>query len=69
MHYFSIFFKKLTNCVNFSRVGRRTQIVGNFEKFLKIFDKNSIGKLIFYRFLEKLLLKIEPSEITLFFYN
>ena len=34
-----------------------------------IFDKNSLEKLNFYLFLEKLLLKIEPSEITSFFYS
>ena len=33
---------------------------------MKIFDENSIEKLNFYLFLEKLLLKIEPSEITSF---
>ena len=36
---------------------------------LKIFDENSIEKLDFNLFLGKLLLKIEPSEITSFFYN
>ena len=41
----------------------------NFEKFLKFLDKNSLEKMNFYLFLEKLLLKIEPSEITSFFYN
>ena len=42
------------------------KLFGNFEKVLKIFDKNSIEKLKFYRLLEKLMLKIEPSEITPF---
>ena len=45
------------------------KLLGNFEKTLKFFVKNSLEKLHFYLFLEKLLLKIEPSEITSFFYN
>ena len=48
----------------FARLDEKHKLLGNFEKFLKIFDKDSIGKLFFKRFLEKLLLKIEPSEIT-----
>ena len=45
MHYFSIFFKKFNKpCVNFSRVWAKNTNFGNFEKFSKIFDKNSIGK-------------------------
>ena len=35
----------------------------------KFFEQNSIEKLSFKLFLENLLLKIEPSEIPLFFYN
>ena len=42
---------------------------GNSEKTLKIFDGNSIENWFFIFILEKLLLKIEPSEITPFFYN
>ena len=42
---------------------------GNVEKILKIFDEKSTENLIFLYFWEKLLLKIEPSEITPFFYN
>ena len=53
----------------FARLDEKHQLLGNFEKILKTFDKNSIGKLNFQRVLEKLLLKIEPSEITPFFYN
>ena len=48
---------------------------GNFDKILNFFDENSIEKLnflffyfIFY-FFENLLLKIEISEITPFFYK
>ena len=40
-----------------------------FENILKVFDENSIEKGIFLLFLENLLLKIEPSEITSFFYT
>ena len=40
------------------------KLLGNFEKILKYLEK-----LNFFLFLEKLLLKIEPSEITSFFYN
>ena len=53
----------------FVRLDEKHKLLGNFEKSFKVFDKNSLGKLNFYRFLEKLLLKIEPSEITSFFYN
>ena len=70
MHYFSLFFKKFQNyALHFCAFGRKTQFVGKFEKILKIFDENSIEKLHFYLFLGKLLLKIEPSEITSVFYN
>ena len=44
-------------------------MLGNFEKILKIFDQKSIEKYNFYFILEDLLLKIEPSEITPFFYH
>ena len=51
----------------------KRKLLGNFEKILKFFDENSIENLnffIFYfYFFENLLLKIEPSEITPFFYN
>ena len=53
----------------FARLDEKHKLLGNFEKILKTFDKNSIEKLNFERVLEKLLLKIEPSEITPFFYN
>ena len=53
-----------------ARLDEKRKLLGNFEKFLKVFDENSIEKLIFiFYFLENLLLKIEPSEITPFFYN
>ena len=48
---------------------KKHKLFGNFEKILKIFDKNSIEKLNFSRLLEKCFLKIDPSEITSFFYN
>ena len=54
----------------------KPKLLRNFEKILKFFDENSIEKLnflfffifIFY-FFENLLLKIELSEISPFFYN
>ena len=45
------------------------KLLGNFEKIMKFFDENSIEKLNFYFTLGNLLLKIEPSEMTPFFYN
>ena len=40
MHYFSIFFKKLTNpAFNICAFGRKTQFIWNFEKILKKFLK------------------------------
>ena len=53
----------------FARLDEKYKVLGNFEKILKFFDINSLEKLNFYLCLEKLLLKIEPSEITSFFYN
>ena len=47
-------------------MNEKRKLLGNFEK---IFDEISIEKLHFYFILENLLLKIEPSEITPFFYN
>ena len=49
----------------------KPKLLGNFEKILKFFDENSIEKLnfLFFYFFENLLLKIELSEITPFFYN
>ena len=49
----------------------KCKLLGNLEKFLKVFDENSLEKFIFliFYFLENLLLKIEPWEITPFFYN
>ena len=53
----------------FARLAEKYKSLGNFEKILKIIDENSIEKLNFSLFLEKLWLKIEPSEIASFFYN
>ena len=58
----------------FARLDEKHKLLGNFEKILKFFDKNSLEKLnylffYFYFFFENLLLKIELSEITPFFYN
>ena len=71
MPYLCLFYTKFYKpCVNFSRVGtKNTTWWKSFEKILKILEKNSIEKLTFRLFLERLMLKIEPSEITSFFYN
>ena len=68
---FAYFSKKFSKpCVNFSRVWTKN---ANCWEILKIFDETSIEKLNFYFIfifmLENLLLKIEPSEITPFFYH
>ena len=42
------------------------KLLGNFAKILKIFDKNSIEKLKFYLFLEKLWLKIAFGNNIIF---
>ena len=49
----------------------KRKLLVKFEKILKIFDENSIEKLNFYFIfiLKNLLLKIERSETTPFFYN
>ena len=52
-----------------ARLDEKHTLLGNFEKILKIFDENSLEKLHFLLYLENLLLKIEPSKITPFFYN
>ena len=53
----------------FARVDEKRQFLGNFEKILEIFEENSIEKMIFLLFLERLLLNIEPWKITPDFYN
>ena len=71
MQYFCLLCTKISKlCVKFSCIWTKNTIgCGNFEKILKFFGENSIENLNFCLFLEKLLLKIEPSEITSFFYN
>ena len=71
MLYFRQFCKKISKpWVKFSRILTKNTIVwGNFEKILKFFDEKSMEKLNLYIFLGNLLLKIETSEITSFFYN
>ena len=70
--YFS---NKLTNyALLFSAFGRKTQIVGKFSENFEIFWWKFYRKIkffifIFYFYFENLLLKIEFSEITPFFYN
>ena len=55
----------------FARLEEKRKLLGNSEKNLKMFDENSIEKLNFHFIfiLENLLQKIEPSEMTPFFYN
>ena len=48
--------------------GKHNWVLNFWENF-GIFDENSIEKLNFYLFLWNLVAKIEPSEITSFFYN
>ena len=78
MHYFSIFSKTFNKpCVNFLRVWTKTQIVGKFWENFEIFCWKFYRKIeffilfyfYFFIFFENLLLKIELSEITPFFYN
>ena len=48
MHYFSLFFEtNLKPSVKFSRIWTKNTLLGNFEKFLKIFDKSQIENLNF----------------------
>ena len=67
------FFKKdfQNPALNFCAFGRKTLFVLKcFDKILKVFDENSIEKLIFLLyFSERFLLKIEPLELTSFFSN
>ena len=72
--FLAYFSKNLTNhALIFCAFGRKTHMLGNSEKILKVFDETSIEKLNIYFIcicsLENLLLKIEPSEITPFFCN
>ena len=53
----------------FERLYEKHKLLENFVKMKKVFDQHSIEKLNFLLFLEKLLPKAEPSEITSFFYN
>ena len=66
MHYFSLFSTEFKKPALIFRAFGRKIVLGNFEKILKFFYKNSLLKWNFYLFLE-VLLKIEPSEITSFF--
>ena len=52
----------------FACLDERRKLLGNFE-ILKIFDENSIEKLNSFIFWKICLLKIEPWEITPFFFN
>ena len=53
----------------FSPLDKKHKFLWNFEKTLKIFYENSIEILNFIVILGNLLLELEPSEITPFFYN
>ena len=64
MHYFSLFYTKFYKpSVNSFRVWTKN------TKWWGIFDEISIENLTIKKFVEKMLLKMEPSEITSFFYN
>ena len=72
MHYISILFKKVNKpCVNFLRVWTKNancwEILRKIWKFWWKYYRKFEFFFIFY--LENLLLKIEPSEITPFFYS
>ena len=70
MNSFSIFFKRFNKpCVNFSRVWTKNTTCWKFWENFENFWWEFYRKLIFIFILENLLLKIEPSEITPFFYN
>ena len=60
MHYFRRFSKNLQTALNFRAFGENRNVWETFEKILKNSGENSIEKLKFSVFLEKLL-KIEPS--------
>ena len=68
---FAYFAKKFKNhAVNFCAFGRKTQLFGKFWEIFEIFWWKFNGKIEFFSiFWENLLLKIETSEITSFFYN
>ena len=73
IHYFSIFFKSVNKlCVNFLRVWTKNPNCWKFWEKFEIFWWKFYRKIEFFYFLfffENLLLKIELSEITPFFYN
>ena len=62
-----VFLSKLRKCIilpSFSKnltihalIFRKRKLLGNFEKILKDFDENSMGKLNFYLFLESFITK------------
>ena len=71
MHYFSIFFKKVNKPMRsfFAVWTKNTNCWEILRKFWKFLMKIQLKNWILLWFLENLLLKIEPSEITPFFYN
>ena len=67
---FAYFAKKLQNhALNFRSFGRKTHWLGKFSENFENFWWNINKNWIFIYFCENLLLKIETSEITSFFYN
>ena len=75
MHYFRIFFKYVNKlCVHFLSVWTKNsncwEILGKFWNFLiKMLRKIEFFIFFIFIFFKNLLLKIELSEITPFFYN
>ena len=71
MHYFSRLFNEILKTLRylFAGFGEMHKFLRNFEKILKIFAKNSLEKYNFKLYLEMLLQKIDPPEITPFFDN
>ena len=59
MHYFHLFFKEnlKTQSKIFARLDENHKLLKISEKFLTIFDENSIEILIFYLFLVKVVAK------------
>ena len=68
--YFSTIPKIFTNHVLiFRSFGPQIQMLGNFEKILKIFDENSIEKLIFNYFWKKIVTKNRTSGKNVFLHQ
>ena len=68
MHYSSIF-QKCKTMRYFFALWDEKNILWTFWEISENPNQNSVGKLNFLLLLDKLLLNIEPSEITSFFHN